>query len=63
MGLWKYIRRGLGIFSLYTHLVVGDGSKMRLWQDLCCGDRVLKEAFHEVLGIVRVQDASIADLL
>lgn len=51
-----------GIFSRYTHLEVGDRSRIRFWLDLWCGDRLLKEAFHGVHKMAREQEASKADL-
>jgi hypothetical protein len=39
---------------------VGDGSKVRFWHDLWCGDTALKDAFPGLLGISCVTDASVA---
>jgi len=37
--------RGAGGFANHTKFEVGDGSKIRLWHDLWCGNLTLKEAF------------------
>jgi hypothetical protein len=51
VGLWKNIRRGWEKFSSHTRFEVGDGSKVRFWHDLWCGDMALKEAFLDLYGI------------
>jgi hypothetical protein len=42
--LWKNIMRGLGKFSNHTEFEVGDGSKVKFWHDLWCGNMALKDA-------------------
>jgi hypothetical protein len=39
---------------------VGDGSKVRFWHDLWCGDMTLEEAFPVLFGIACVEDAFVA---
>jgi hypothetical protein len=53
----KNIMRGWGKFCNHTRFKVGDGSKVRFWHDLLCGDTVLKDAFPVLFGIARVKDA------
>jgi hypothetical protein len=38
---------------------VGDGSKVRFWNDLWCGDKVLNEAFPNLYDIFFAKDASV----
>jgi hypothetical protein len=42
---------------------MGDGSKIRFWNDSWCGDKALKEAFLDLYCIGHVKDASMADHL
>jgi hypothetical protein len=63
VGVWKNIKKGWDSFSSYTRFVVGDGTKISFWHDLWCGDMTLKIAFPALFGIVRVEDASVADNL
>jgi hypothetical protein len=53
----KNIMRGWGKFCNHTRFKVGDGSKVKFWHDLRCGDTVLKDAFPVLFGIARVKDA------
>jgi len=59
--LWKNIRKGWESFLSFFRLVVGDGTTIRFSHDLWCGDTVLKVAFHDLFGIARSKDASVAD--
>jgi hypothetical protein len=63
VGLWKFIRKGWENFSKFLRFEVGDGSRIRFWHDLWCGDSILKEVFPDLFGIARVKDASVADNL
>jgi hypothetical protein len=57
VGLWKNIMSGWGKFSSHTRFEVGDGSKVRFWYDLWCGDMALEEAFPGLFGITCAKDA------
>lgn len=46
-------------FSSHIRFELGNGSKVRLWHDLC-GNKALQEAFPILFGIACVKDASIA---
>ena len=63
VGFWKNIRRGWGEFSCHTKFEVEDDFKIRLWHNLWCRDRVLKEAYLDLLSIARVKDSSVANHL
>ncbi|KAG6707832.1 hypothetical protein I3842_06G052100 [Carya illinoinensis] len=63
VGLWKNIRNGWETFMRHTHIVVGDGSRVRFWHDKWCGERCLKDNFPAIFELARVKDAAIADLL
>lgn len=40
--VWKYIKRGWGLFSSCVRYEVGDGVKVRFCHDLWCGEQPLK---------------------
>jgi hypothetical protein len=60
VGLWKNIRKCWKSFSSFTRLVVGDGTRIKFWHDLWCGDTVMKVAFLVLFGIARMKDTSVA---
>jgi hypothetical protein len=53
---WKNIGKGWGKFCSHTRFDIGDGSKIRFWHDLWCGDLALKEAFPILFGIACTKD-------
>ena len=57
VGLWKYIRRGWDKFSRLLKFEVGDGSRIRFWDDVWCMAGTLKDAFPDLYCIARVKDA------
>jgi hypothetical protein len=61
VGLWRYISRGWRLFSSHTRFDPGDGSKIRFWDDVWCGEVILKEAFLGLYNIASAKDASIVD--
>jgi hypothetical protein len=61
--VWKHIRRGWGVFSRFVRYEVGDGTKIRFWHDLWCGDQPLKESFSELFSIACCKEAWVADHL
>jgi hypothetical protein len=61
VGLWKHICNGWQVFTRHIRFDPGDGSKIRFWEDIWCGDRALKEAFPGLFSIASYKEASIAD--
>jgi hypothetical protein len=61
VGLWKYICMGWQVFSNHFRFVPGEGSRIRFWEDIWCGDRALKDAFPDLFSIASNKGASIAD--
>jgi hypothetical protein len=61
MGLWKCICMGWQIFKSRIRFDSGDGTKIRFWEDVWCGDRPLKVAFPGLFIIASFKEASIAD--
>jgi hypothetical protein len=37
VGIWKYIRRGWRLFLSHTIFDLGDGLKIKFWDDVWCG--------------------------
>lgn len=56
-------KKKLGCIFRYTRFEVRHEPIIKFWQDIWCGDRVLKEVYLEIFGIVRMQQALIADLV
>jgi hypothetical protein len=63
VGLWKNIRKGWSLFCRYTRCELGDGSKIRFWDDTWCGESPLKVAFPALFVIAREKNAFVADHL
>jgi hypothetical protein len=61
VGDWKHIRRGWELFSKFIRFEVGDGTRIRFWQDVWCGDRPLKESFPVLFRIARNKEAWVSD--
>uniref|UniRef100_A0A2N9H333 Reverse transcriptase domain-containing protein n=1 Tax=Fagus sylvatica TaxID=28930 RepID=A0A2N9H333_FAGSY len=61
VGLWKFIRSGWNKFSRMLKFEVGDGTRIRFWDDVWCIDGPLKSAYPELYRIVRAKDAFVAD--
>jgi hypothetical protein len=51
VGPWKNIRKEWGEFSSHTIFEVSDGSKIRFWHDMWCGDKALKAAFPDLFKL------------
>jgi hypothetical protein len=61
VGLWKNIRKGWSSFVSFTRFKLGNGSKIRFWDDVWCGESALKEAFPVLYGLSGDRDACVAD--
>jgi hypothetical protein len=61
VGLWKFICMGWQNFRRHVKFVPGEGTKIRFWNDVWCGDSALKEAFPSLFIIASFKEASIAD--
>jgi hypothetical protein len=61
VGLWKFICMGWHNFRRFFKYDVGEGSKIRFWDDIWCGERALKEEYPRLFSIARFKEASIAD--
>jgi hypothetical protein len=45
VGLWKHIRKGWSLFSSHTRFILGNGSRIKFWDDVWCGEMPLKKDF------------------
>jgi hypothetical protein len=61
VSVWKFIRRGWDNVAKYLRFEVGDGSHIRFWHDLWCGDRPLKLCYPALYTIARSLDAWVVD--
>jgi hypothetical protein len=61
VGLWKFICMGWQNFRRFCKFDIGEGSKIRFWDDIWCGERALKEEYPGLFSIARFKEASIAN--
>jgi hypothetical protein len=61
--MWKFICMGWQNFRRFFKFDPGEGSKIRFWDDVRCGDRALKEVFSGLYIIARFKEVSIVDNL
>ena len=50
-------------FSKYIQYDVGNGTRVKFWNDVWCRDRPLKEAFPNLYNISRSRDASVSEVM
>uniref|UniRef100_A0A2N9GB44 Integrase catalytic domain-containing protein n=1 Tax=Fagus sylvatica TaxID=28930 RepID=A0A2N9GB44_FAGSY len=62
VSLWRHIRAGWDVFSQHISYTVGDGSRLRFWHDVWCGDLPLRSQFPSLFQLARAPEASVADL-
>ena len=53
VGLWKYISRGWPSFSHLILYDIGDGSRVKFWHDLWCGETSLAISYPELFRVCR----------
>jgi hypothetical protein len=58
VGLWKNIRRGWSLLYSLTRFDLGDGSKIRFWDNVWCGESPLKVAFPVLFDIAREKNVN-----
>jgi len=61
VGVWKNIRKGLGDFPKFVRLKVRDGSKIKFWHNVWCGDQTLKAVSPFLFSIVCFKKALVAN--
>ena len=45
VGVWKAIRNGWENIRTHSRFIIGDGTRVKFWKDLWCGNQALEEAF------------------
>jgi hypothetical protein len=60
VGLWKNIRKGWSLFSSHTRFILGNGFRIRFWDDVWYGEMPLKEAFPGLYDIACDKNSSVA---
>ena len=63
VSLWRYIRSGWLNFSKFLVYDVGDGTRVKFWKHVWCGDCTLQEAFLEFYCLSRSKDSSVAEVM
>ena len=63
VSLWRFIRSGRLNFSKLLQSDVGDGTRVKFWKHMWCGDCTLKEAFPELYFLSRAMDSSVVDVM
>lgn len=62
-GSLEDIQHRWGIFSRHNWLVLGDGSRLRFWNDLWCGTIALKTSFMSVFRLACEKEGFVTYLL
>ena len=63
VGLWKNISQGWPSFSRHILYDIGDGSRVKFWQDRWCGETSLAVRYPDLFRFCRNKDASVAALM
>ena len=62
VGLQKYIAKESGQLKKDSIFKMGDGRKIRFWEDIWCGSEPLCESFPFLYTIVGTKGAKVADV-
>ena len=63
VSLWRHIRSGWMSFSKHLLYDVGEGTRVKFWKHVWCGDCTRQEAFPELYCISRTKDSSVAEVM
>ena len=63
VALWKSINQGWPSFSHHILYDIGDGSRVKFWQDHWCGEAPLVVSFPDLFRFCRNKEASVAELM
>ena len=63
VSVWKSIRSGWLDFSKFLQFDVGDGTRVKFWEDVWCRDCFLKEAFPELYSISRAMEFFVSEVM
>ena len=62
-GLWRFIRSDWLNFSKVLRHDMSDGTRVKSWKHVWCGDCSLKKAFPKFYCLSRVKDSSVAEVM
>lgn len=54
---------GWEVFGKNTRMAVGDGSRVKFWEHVWCGDACLRETFPDIYLLACDRDAKVYDYL
>ena len=63
VGLWKNSSQGWPSFSCHILYDIGDGSRVKFWQDRWCGENSLAVRYPNLFRFCRNKDANVAELM
>ena len=63
VGLWKNISRGWLSYSHYILYDIGDGLRVKFWQDCWCGETPLAISYPDLFRFCRDKEASVAEVM
>ena len=63
VGLWKNLSRGWPSFSRHILYDIGDGSRVKFWQDRWCDETSLVVSYPELFRFCKDKEASVAALM
>ena len=63
VSLWKTISSGWSTFSCYIQFQIGDGTRVKFWLDVWCGDNPLSVCFSDLFRINNDKEAYVANLM
>ena len=63
VSVWKSIRSGWLDFSKFLRFDVGDGTRIKFWEDVWCKDCSLKESFPELYSISQAREFLVSEVL
>jgi hypothetical protein len=52
VSLWKSIRHGWGDFVRFVRFEAGNGSRIRFWYDVWCGEVALQEHYPDLISLI-----------
>ena len=60
---WKAIAQVFQVFSPIVHLVVGNGERIRFWEDLWWGNQTLCSQFADLYRVISVKNLTVSNVL
>ena len=60
---WKAIAQVFLVFSLFIRLVVGNGERIRFWEDLWWGNQTLCSQFADLYRVIYVKNLTVSNVI